>query len=39
MPLFYLPYIIYAGMFQVMVDSLPGAARPPAAKIAKISNK
>lgn len=33
MPLFYLPYIIYAGMMQVMFDNLPGAARPAAAKI------
>jgi hypothetical protein len=33
MPLFYLPYIIYAGLFQVMFDSIPGATRPPAEKI------
>lgn len=33
MPLFYLPYIIYAGMIQVMFDSVPGATKPPAAKI------
>jgi hypothetical protein len=33
MPLFYLPYIIYTGMIQVMFDSMSGAATPPAAKI------
>lgn len=36
MPLFYLPYIIYAGMIQVMFDSMLGAAKPSAANI---SNK
>jgi len=33
MPLIYLPYIIYAGLIQVMFDNMPGAAKPPVAKI------
>lgn len=33
MPLFYLPYIIYAGLMQVMFDSLSVATKPPTAKI------
>jgi hypothetical protein len=28
MPLFYLPYIIYAGMMQVMLDSMPKLPSP-----------
>jgi hypothetical protein len=36
MPLFYLPYIIYAGMMQVMLDSMPKMPPPKLPSMATV---